>query len=135
MSEGAEIAGDGAVEGGSADAYGHRKLGGVGARTADLLKNITGQDTMYQQLSYLMRSGAPDCLDLMVARNYANMAVGLIDRGESSLMVALVDGNYTTVPLSTIASGIKRVNVDELYDPDDYRPKIRHVEGQPMFLR
>jgi ATP-dependent phosphofructokinase / diphosphate-dependent phosphofructokinase len=135
VSEGAQISGEGIVEGGDADAYGHRKLGGVGAMTADLLKQVTGQDTMYQQLSYLMRSGAPDCLDLMVARNYASMAVGLIERGDSNLMVALVDGNYTSVPLSTIASGTKRVNVEELYDVQEYRPKVRHVEGQPMFLR
>jgi ATP-dependent phosphofructokinase / diphosphate-dependent phosphofructokinase len=135
ISEGAEIAGEGTIEGGEADAFGHRKLGGIGALTADLLKRITGEDTMYQQLSYLMRSGAPDCLDLMVARNYANLAMTMVERGESNLMVALVDGNYTTIPLSTIASGTKRVNVDELYDVDEYRPKVRHVEGQPMFLR
>jgi hypothetical protein len=24
--------------------------------------------------------------------------------------------------------------VDELYDVDEYRPKVRHVSGKPMFL-
>jgi hypothetical protein len=24
--------------------------------------------------------------------------------------------------------------VEELYDKENYRPKIRHVEGKPMFL-
>jgi 6-phosphofructokinase 1 len=29
---------------------------------------------------------------------------------------------------------VKRVDVDELYDEDEYRPKVRHVLGKPMFL-
>ena len=29
---------------------------------------------------------------------------------------------------------MKRVDVDELYDSDQYRPKVRHVTGKPMFL-
>jgi 6-phosphofructokinase 1 len=32
------------------------------------------------------------------------------------------------------SDGVKRVDVDELYDADNYRPKIRHVMGKPMFL-
>jgi 6-phosphofructokinase len=134
ISEGAQIAGEAPIEWGEADAYGHRKLGGIGATTADLLKRLTGQDVMYQQLSYLMRSGAPDCLDLMVSTNYANMAVTLVNRGASNRMVALRDGVYTTIPISTLGKGLKRVDVAELYDPAEYRPKVRHVEGQPMFL-
>jgi hypothetical protein len=30
--------------------------------------------------------------------------------------------------------GVKRVDVDALYDAAEYRPKIRHVDGKPMFL-
>jgi len=26
------------------------------------------------------------------------------------------------------------VDVDELYNTEQYRPKVRHVEGKPMFL-
>jgi 6-phosphofructokinase 1 len=29
---------------------------------------------------------------------------------------------------------VKRVDVDELYDVNTYRPKVRHVGGKPMFL-
>lgn len=134
ISEGAHIQGEAPIETGTADAYGHRKLGGIGSITAEALKQLTGQEVMYQQLSYLMRSGAPDCLDLMVSTNYANMAVTLVERGASNRMVALRDGIYTTVPISTLGRGVKRVDVNELYDSSEYRPKVRHVEGQPMFL-
>ncbi len=134
MSEGAQMVGGKIIEYGQADAYGHLKLGGIGLITGDALKKITGEDILYQQLSYLMRSGAPDSLDLMVAVNYANMAVKLIKRGASNRMVALRNGTYTSVPITTITQGIKRVDVEELYDQEQYRPKVRHVEGKPMFL-
>ena len=36
--------------------------------------------------------------------------------------------------MSVVTSGVKRVDVDELYDVRNYRPKVRHVLGKPMFL-
>jgi len=134
ISEGAHMVGGKVVEYGEADAYGHRKLGGIGTITGDALKQLTGENIIYQQISYLMRSGAPDALDLMVAVNYANMAMTLINSGVRGRMMALRDGAYTHVPMSVVGSGIKRVDVDELYDIGEYRPKVRHVLGKPMFL-
>ncbi|MCE7986329.1 MAG: phosphofructokinase [Caldilinea sp. CFX5] len=134
ISEGAHIVGGKVVEYGEADAYGHRKLGGIGTITGDALKQLTGENIIYQQISYLMRSGAPDALDLMVAVNFANMALTLINSGVRGRMMALRDGAYTHVPMSVVGSGIKRVDVDELYDIQEYRPKVRHVLGKPMFL-
>jgi 6-phosphofructokinase 1 len=29
---------------------------------------------------------------------------------------------------------VRRVDVGELYDAAQYRPKVRHVAGKPMFL-
>ena len=71
----------------------------------EALKKLTGENIIYQQVSYLMRSGAPDALDLMVAVNYANMAMTLIASGASGRMVALRDGTYTHIPMSTVTSG------------------------------
>jgi len=134
ISEGATIRGGDLLVSGEADAYGHRKLGGIGAVTAELLKDRTGEDMIVQQLGYLMRSGSPDSLDLMVATNYAVMAADLAIEGASGRMVALRNGTYTTVPISVTGEGVKRVDTDELYDVDEYRPKVRHVSGKPMFL-
>ena len=80
-----------------------------------------------------MRSGRPDSLDLMVATNYAVMAADLVLEGASGRMVALRGGTYTNVPISVTGEGVKRVDVDELYDTEAYRPKVRHVAGKPMF--
>jgi 6-phosphofructokinase 1 len=134
ISEGATLAGGDLMLSGEADAYGHRKLGGIGAVTGELISRITGEGIVQQQVAYLMRSGRPDSLDLMVATNYAVMAADLVLEGASGRMVALRGGTYTNVPISVTGEGVKRVDVDELYDAQAYRPKVRHVAGKPMFL-
>ncbi len=134
VSEGAFPTGGAVMERGEADSYGHRKLGGIGEWVGEKLQEMTGQRVLYQQVGYLMRSGAPDSLDLMVAANYAQMAMGLVERGESGRLVCLQRGVYSDVPIATLSQGKKRVNVPELYDTDNYRPRVRHVFGMPMFL-
>jgi 6-phosphofructokinase 1 len=134
ISEGASMLGGQIVEYGQEDAYGHKKLGGIGMVLSEAIKRLTGSHIIYQQLSYMMRSGAPDSLDLMVAFNYANMAMDLVAEGVSGRMVAMQGGTYTHIPISMIMQGQKRVDVSELYDTDEYRPKVRHVLGKPMFL-
>jgi 6-phosphofructokinase 1 len=134
ISEGASMIGGQVVEYGQEDAYGHRKLGGIGQITGEALKQITGVDIVYQPLGYLMRAGAPDSLDRMVAISYGNLAVDQLLQGHSGRMVVLQNGQYTTVPIDTCTQGVKRVDVDELYDVEAYRPKVRHLLGKPMFL-
>ncbi len=134
VSEGAVLEGGGLALSGEADAYGHRKLGGIGQELGAMLKDATGVNIINQSVGYLMRSGSPDSLDLMVASNYAVMAADLAIEGQSGRMVALRGGTYTNVPISVTGEGVKRVDVGEMYDVDAYRPKIRHVGGKPMFL-
>ena len=134
ISEGASMVGGQVVEYGQEDAYGHKKLGGIGQITGAALKQITGEDIVQQQLAYLMRAGAPDSLDRMVAISYGNLAVDQLKQGHSGRMVALQDGQYTTVPVDTCTQGLKRVDVAELYDTENYRPRVSHLLGKPMFL-
>ncbi|HVN54221.1 MAG TPA: 6-phosphofructokinase [Anaerolineaceae bacterium] len=134
ISEGAIIEGMDVIETGEADAYGHRKLGGVGMLVSDQIKKLTGQDIMYQQIAYLMRSGAPDSLDRMVANSFGNLAMQLVRRGEIGKMVALHGGKYTTVPIDMIMTGKKRVDVPSYYDIERYKPRVRDFMGVPMFL-
>ena len=134
ISEGAIIQGLDVIETGEADAYGHRKLGGVGEIVADEIKKRTGQDIMYQMVAYLMRSGAPDSLDRMVAMSYGNLAMQLIKRNETGKMVALHGGKYTTVPIDMIQTGLKRVDVPSFYDVEHYVPRVKDFMGVPMFL-
>jgi len=134
ISEGAKMIGGEMFLSGEADAYGHRKLGGIGEETGAVLRDLTGENVLNQSLSYLMRSGEPDSLDLMVSVNYANMAIDLFLKHTFGRLVALRRGIYTDIPLSSISTGQKRVDVRELYDVEEYRPKVMHVSGKPMFL-
>jgi 6-phosphofructokinase len=134
VSEGAKPVEGEILLSGEADAYGHRKLGGIGQTLSEALRERTGENMIYQPLAYLMRSGSPDSLDLMVATNYAVMAADLAIERDTGRMVSLRNGSYTTVPISATREGVKRVDVDELYDAAEYRPKVRHVLGKPMFL-
>jgi 6-phosphofructokinase 1 len=134
VSEGARLIGGGTIESGEADAYGNRKLGGIGGIVSDYLEKRTRDKVIYQRLAYLMRSGAPDSLDQLVANNYGSLAADLMRRNETGKMVAVVDGRYTAVPIEVGSSGRKRVDVDRFYDVANYRPKVADVMGMPMFL-
>ncbi len=134
ISEGAYMIGGQVMESGEEDPYGHRKLGGIGEATGKALSQLTGEKIVLQSVAYLMRSGPPDALDLMVGVNYANMAMDLLGEGASGRMVALRGGVYTHIPMDEVTTGVKRVDVDELYDVDAYRPKVHHVLNKPMFL-
>jgi len=134
VSEGAVMQGGDVLERGEADAYGHRKLGGVGELVGDALKRLTGEDIIGQSLAYLMRAGPPDALDRMVATAYGTMAVQMLADGKSGLMMALHSGRYATVPVDTCVSGTKRVDVAQLYDSTAYLPAIKTIYDTPMFL-
>jgi len=134
VSEGAQFIDGERVQYGEADAFGHKKLGGIGVLVGEAIKQLTGINVINQQIAYLMRSGAPDSLDLMVATTYANMAMDLINRGNFGHMVSLQDGLYTYVPADTVTQGNRKVDIDALYDVEQYRPKIRKARGKPMFL-
>jgi 6-phosphofructokinase 1 len=134
VSEGATMTGGDIIEKGEEDAYGHRKLGGIGEILSEEIQCRTGQGIMYQKLAYLMRSGAPDSLDRMVAMSYGHLAMQLIRRNETGKMVALRGGKYTTVPIDIIMAEKKRVDIENYYDSENYKPRIKDFLGVPMFL-
>lgn len=134
ISEGARHRGGEIQETGKEDAYGHKKLGGIGSVVAQEIKDRTGINIIYQQLAYIMRSGAPDSLDRMVAVSYGNLALDQVAMGHTGRMVALQQGIYTTVPLDLVGAAKKQVDVTALYDLEEYKPKVRDTLGKPMFL-
>ncbi len=134
ISEGAVPLGGDIMQGGDSDAYGHKKLGGIGQWLGDMVKKKTGEDIIYQNVAYLMRSGPPDALDQMVGRNYGSYAADLVMAKQFGYMVALREGRYATVPFSEVKGGARKVDVDALYDSEHYKPMVRSVAGKPMFL-
>ncbi len=134
VSEGAVIEGGAPVQSGETDAYGHQKLGGIGAQIAQGVKARTGIKNMQQNLAYLVRAGAPDALDLMVAKNFATMAMQKIETRQFGLMMAIKNGRYCTQAADISTKGIRQADVHTLYDQANYLPQVKNVDGLPMFL-
>ncbi|MBD3335215.1 MAG: ATP-dependent 6-phosphofructokinase [Candidatus Eisenbacteria bacterium] len=134
ISEGAKMIGGEMIQSGGEDAYGHKKLGGIGDVVADQIERLTDHLTLSQRLAYLMRSGPPDSVDRLVAYNYGNLAYELIQERRFGEMVAIKDGSYTSVPVEETSKGRRQVQVDAFYDSEVYRPKISSVRGKPMYL-
>ena len=122
VSEGAMPAGGEMVfMAGEKDMFGHAKLGGIGQNVSNKIKELAPRynggkkiDMISMNLSYLVRSGAPDAIDCIVPTAYGNLAVDLILKGETGRMVALADGRYGSVPIDEVVSTKKVVDVRAL---------------------
>jgi len=134
VSEGATVLGREIVESGQADAFGHKKLGGIGQIISSEIKRITNTNTMYQRLGYVIRSGPADSLDRMVGMAFGNIALNLVKKNDSGKLAAIQDGKYTTVPLESVVSGKRYADVDSYYDKENYFPKVKTFLGHPIFL-
>jgi len=134
ISEGAKLSGDGDSDEERRLSATQRSEQAVSRRLALMIEERSREGTIVQQLAYLMRSGDPDALDRMVGFAFGGLAIQKIESGETGRMLALRDGNYTHVPIDTLLGGTKSVDVEALYDPIRYRPKLTDVQGMPMFL-
>jgi 6-phosphofructokinase len=142
VSEGAMFAGgDMVFQSSAADAYGHKKLGGIGDQVAEKLTELSPKfnsgkkiDCISQKLGYLVRCGAPDAIDSIAPMAYGNIAMDLISQKQSGRLVVLKEGRYSHIPIETITSTKKVVDVKKYYDSEQLRPIFDNFEGQPIFL-
>jgi 6-phosphofructokinase 1 len=103
-------------------------LAGSGLVAAELLQHLTGEEVMLQPLTYLLRTGPPDGQDLLGATHFAIMAARLVNTGKFGRMVAYQQRyNLTDVDLNLVTQGVNAVNVDEMYDIEQYRPKVNLI--------
>jgi len=132
--EGAIWQGAQMVDVGETDAFGHRHKANVGEALAGELKRRTGIEAVASELTYDLRSGEPDSLDAMVAITFANVAMDLVDSGETGRMVGIRDGKYahTTLPDPTL--GPRKVDVATMYNVDRFRPRYDGKLGDPLLL-
>jgi 6-phosphofructokinase len=142
VSEGARLATqDGmSFESDEADMFGHRKLGGIGDRVGAALKDCSPRynqgrriDVVNQRLGYLVRSGDPDALDSIVPMAFGNLALDLVMRKEYGRLVSIHRGFYDSVPIASVTSDKKVVDVSKYYNTDRLRP-IYDFDGAPLFI-
>src|SRR5438477_11111104 len=142
VSEGARLAThDGMTyESEEVDMFGHRKLGGIGDQVGAALKEYspkhnTGRriDVVNQRLGYLVRSGDPDALDSIVPMAFGNLALDLILKKQYGRLVSIHRGFYDSVPITSVTSEKKVVDVSKYYNTDRLRP-IYDFDGAPLFI-
>jgi 6-phosphofructokinase len=142
VSEGATFqGGDMVFEGAVTDAYGHRKLGGIGDIVSEKLRELSPKfnngksiEVINQKLGYLVRCGDPDAIDSIAPMAYGNLALDLLLKNISGRLVNLKGGHYGNVPLDVVTATKKIVNVKEHYNTDRLRPQFTSLEGTPLFI-
>ncbi len=93
-----------------------------------------GEETVVSDLTYDLRSGAPDFVDRMVANTFAGMAVDQIATGEHGNMMAINQGCYAAVPIPDPKLGPRKLDVAKMYNTDRFRPSYTDKIGLPIFL-
>src|ERR1700687_2789202 len=142
VSEGAMFeGGDMMFEGEAADAFGHKKLGGIGDLVSAKVKELSVKfndgksvDIINQKLGYMVRCGDPDAIDSIVPMAYGTLAMDLLLKGVHGRLVVLKNGIYGDIPIESIASTKKLVDVAEFYNTDRLRPKFANFSGKPLFF-
>ena len=134
LSEGAQWEGYKVREYGEPDAFGHRKKENVAEALSDEIKRLTDEETIVSDLTYDLRSGAPDFVDKLIASTFGTMALDCVLSNKSGLMAGLVNGCYTMVPIPDPKLGPRHVDVATMYNTERYRPNYENKTGLPIFL-
>jgi len=142
VSEGAMFEGGEMVfERETTDAFGHKKLGGIGDMVSEKLKELSPKynggktvDVVNQKLGYLVRCGDPDAIDSIVPMAYGNLALDLLLGKVHGRLVVLKNGRYDNMPIDAVVASKKVVNVREHYNAERLRPHYKSFEMKPLFI-
>jgi ATP-dependent phosphofructokinase / diphosphate-dependent phosphofructokinase len=142
VSEGAMFeGGDMIFERDATDAFGHKKLGGIGNIVSERIKELSSRynsgkplDVMNQSLGYLVRCGDPDAIDSIVPMAYGNLALDLLLTNVHGRLVVLRNGRYDNMPIDVVVSTKKVVNVRDQYNTERLRPRYKSFEMKPLFI-
>jgi 6-phosphofructokinase len=142
VSEGAMFeGGDMIFERDATDAFGHKKLGGIGNIVSERIKELSSRynsgkplDVMNQSLGYLVRCGDPDAIDSIVPMAYGNLALDLLLTNVHGRLVVLRNGRYDNMPIDVVVATKKVVNVKDQYNTERLRPRYKSFEMKPLFI-
>ncbi|MEA2008701.1 MAG: 6-phosphofructokinase, partial [Chloroflexota bacterium] len=123
------------------DAYGHKKLGGIGDLVSEELKSRSAKfnngvpiNVVNQKLGYLVRGGSPDAIDSIAPMAYGNLALDLILAGVHGRLVVLKNGRYDNVPIEVVVHSSKVVDISRHYNIERLRPMYKHFSMKPLFI-
>jgi len=118
VAEGARLLDDGTpveVQSERTDAFGHARLGGIGATLAERIETRTGFESRYSVLGHIQRGGSPTAFDRFLASRFGVAAVDLAHRKGLGRMVAARGLKIVDVPLKEAVGSLKTVD-QEFYD-------------------
>ncbi len=95
---------------GDTDAFGHVRLGGIGAVLATEIEKRTGYETRATVLGHIQRGGTPNAFDRVLATRFGVAAVEAVHDGAYGTMVALQASKIVRVPLSEAVGELKTVD-------------------------
>jgi 6-phosphofructokinase 1 len=88
------------------------KLGGIGARLAIELEQLTGKESRSVLLGHLQRGGAPTSFDRVLATRFGTRAVELVLAKQFGTMVAFHPPDIVAVPLENVVGRTRYVPRD-----------------------
>jgi 6-phosphofructokinase 1 len=116
VAEGAQpIEGTMATSSSDVDAFGHMRLGGIGAQVATAIEERTGYETRAIVLGHIQRGGTPTAFDRVLATRFGIAAIDAVHDGAFATMVALRAGDIVRVPLGAGTAELKLID-PALYD-------------------
>jgi len=98
----------------SVDAFGHARLGGIGAWLAEEIEQRTGFESRVTALGHVQRGGTPTAYDRILATRFGVAAVAAVHGGDFGAMVALRADRIVTVPLETAVGTPKTLDLSLL---------------------
>jgi 6-phosphofructokinase 1 len=91
------------------DAFGHVRLGGIGAVLEREIAARTGKEARATVLGHVQRGGTPTAYDRVLATRFGLHAIDAVHDGESGVMVALHGTDIVRVPLAEATRELKTV--------------------------
>ena len=91
------------------DAFGHKRLGGIGDALASEIEGRTGYETRVTVLGHVQRGGTPTSRDRILATRFGLKAAELVDTGRFGQMAALRGDEIVDVSLEEATRELKRV--------------------------
>jgi 6-phosphofructokinase 1 len=93
------------------DAFGHARLGGIGALLEREIESRTGKEARATVLGHVQRGGTPTAYDRVLATRFGLHAIDAVHEGDSGVMVALRGTDIIRVPLAEATRELKTVSL------------------------
>jgi 6-phosphofructokinase 1 len=94
------------------DAFGHVRLGGIGAVLEREIAERTGKEARATVLGHVQRGGTPTAYDRVLATRFGLHAIDAVNEGDTGVMVALRGTDNVRVPLAEATRELKTVSLE-----------------------